>query len=385
MEGNGMDYATLERRLQAEIEAVVAKNEDVFSAVLGVGNSNGDFYWEGAAGTAYPDKTVGMTPKTAIFIASITKMYTGAATMILEEQGRLSLDDPIAKFLPATLLDGLHRYKEHDYTDQLRIYHLISQTSGLPDYFLESPKGGKSIYDLIVAGSDEEWGVEDAVRIAKNSLSPKFPPEPKELETSGKKAYYADTNYQLLGVVVESVAQKPLGQVFAELIIEPLELSSTYLHGYTEAQNKQKDPPANFYYKTKPLYLDKAMASFGPDGGMVSNVEDSLKFLRHFMEGKLFTHPMTLQRMKRWKSIFSPFQYGFGLMRFKLPRIFSPFSATPELIGHSGASSAFLFQSDIGQLYIGGTLNQLENQRRPVQLMLKIIKMMGDEGSRTLS
>jgi CubicO group peptidase (beta-lactamase class C family) len=127
------------------------------------------------------------------------------------------------------------------------------------------------------------------------------------------------------------------------------------------------------------------MMSFGPDGGMVSNVEDSLKFLRHFMEGKLFTHPMTLQRMKRWKSIFSPFQYGFGLMRFNLPRIFSPFSATPELIGHSGASSAFLFQSDIGQRYIGGTLNQLENQRRPVQLMLKIIKMMGDEGSRTLS
>jgi hypothetical protein len=82
--------------------------------------------------------------------------------------------------------------------------------------------------------------------------------------------------------------------------------------------------------------------------------------------------------MKSWRRIFYPFQYGLGLMRFKLPRIFSPFSATPELIGHSGASSAFLFYSDIGQLYIGGTLNQLENRRRPFGLMLKVIKMLGE-------
>jgi len=65
-------------------------------------------------------------------------------------------------------------------------------------------------------------------------------------------------------------------------------------------------------------------------------------------------------------------------MRSKLPRILSPFSATPELIGHSGSTSAFLFHSDIGQLYIGGTLNQLENQGRPYRLMLKIIKMISE-------
>jgi hypothetical protein len=85
--------------------------------------------------------------------------------------------------------------------------------------------------------------------------------------------------------------------------------------------------------------------------------------------------------MKRWRKIFFPFQYGLGLMRFQLPKIFSPFSPIPELIGHSGASSAFLFFSDIGQLYIGGTLNQLENQGRPFRLMLKIIKIVGEEVS----
>jgi CubicO group peptidase (beta-lactamase class C family) len=255
---------------------------------------------------------------------------------------------------------------------------LVSQTSGLPDYFQERPKGGKSIFDLIVAGGDEEWDVEKVVDITKNNLSPKFPPESNEQERSGKKAYYSDTNYQLLGAVIESVAQKPLNEVFSELFIDPLKLSSTYLHGQGEPRAIQDNPPANIYYKTMPLHLDKAMRSFGPDGGMVSNVEDSLKFLKCLMEGKLFAHPSTLEWMKSWRKIFFPFQYGLGLMRYKLPKIFSPFSPNPELIGHSGASSAFLFHSDIGQLYIAGTLNQIDNQGRPFRLMHKIIKLVDE-------
>jgi CubicO group peptidase (beta-lactamase class C family) len=373
-----MDQTELHLKLQSEIDTLVSRNTDVFNAVLGVTDATGDFRWAGAAGTAYPDRAEPMKVDTPIFIASITKMYTGAATMILGERELLSLDDPISKFLPASMLEGLHSYKGRDYSDQLRIYHLISQTSGLPDYFEERPKGGKSIYDLIVATGDMEWDVEEVVRIAKSGLSAKFPPESKEQESSGNKAYYSDTNYQMLGAIIESVTQKPLHQVYSELIIEPLELSSTYLHGDEDPKVTPETPPANIYYKTKPLFLDKAITSFGPDGGMVSNVEDSLKFLRHFMEGKLFAYPSSLQRMKSWRRIFSPFQYGLGLMRFKLPRIFSPLSATPELIGHSGASSAFLFHSDIGQLYIGGTLNQLENRRRPFGLMLKVIKMVGE-------
>jgi CubicO group peptidase (beta-lactamase class C family) len=230
-----MDHTALEESLQREITTIVGKNRDIFSAVLGVASATNDFHWIGAAGTAYPDQAKPMAVDTPFFIASITKMYTGAATMVLEERGSLSLDDPLSEFLPASMLEGLHRYKGRDYSDQLTIYHLISQTSGLPDYFEESPKGGKSSFDLIVAGGDMEWDVEEVVHIAKSRLSPKFPPETREQDKSGNKAYYSDTNYQLLGAVIESVAQKPLHEVLFELIIEPLELSSTYLFGHEKA------------------------------------------------------------------------------------------------------------------------------------------------------
>jgi D-alanyl-D-alanine carboxypeptidase len=99
------------------------------------------------------------------------------------------------------------------------------------------------------------------------------------------------------------------------------------------------------------------------------------------MEGKLFEELSTLERMKNWKRLSFPLQYGLGLMRFKLPRLLSPLSPTAELIGHAGASSAFLFHSDVGQLYIGGTLNQLQNQGRPFRLMLKVVSILGGKTS----
>lgn len=375
-----MDHTALKTRLQSEFDALVSKNKDIFSVVLGITNARGDFIWSGAAGTAYADDMEAMNVDTPIFIASITKMFTSAATMILEERGQLSLNDPISKFLPDSLVNGLHRYKGHDYSQQLSIYHLISQTSGLPDYFMGKPKGGQSVFDRLITEGDFAWDLNAVVDITRNDLSPKFPPEPKDQIKSGKKAFYSDTNYQLLGAIVEAVTQESLQEVFSELIIGPLNLPSTYLHGYRDPTLNPENSPANIYHKTKVFRLDKAMKSFGPDGGMVSNVEESLKFLKYFMEGKLFAHRSTLERMKNWKRIFYPLQYGLGLMRFKLPKIFSPFSPNPELIGHSGATSAFLFYSDIGQLYIGGTLNQVDNQGRPFRMMLKIIKLMDEAG-----
>ena len=275
-----MDHTALENKLQNEIDSLVSKNLDIFNAVIGVDTTQGDFHWSGAAGITDADQKKAMTVDTPIFIASITKMYTSASTMILEEQGRLSLDDPISKYLPEELIDGLHRYKGQDYTDQLQVYHLISQTSGLPDYFMDKPKGGKSIFDRLVVDNDLAWDLEEVVAIAKNDLSPKFPPEPQAQKKSGKSAYYADTNYQLLGAVVESVAQKPLQEVFADLIVDPLNLSSTYLFGYGEPQMAADGPPADIYYKTWPLHINKAMTSFGPDGGMVSNIAVSYTHLR---------------------------------------------------------------------------------------------------------
>ena len=99
-----MDRLDIEGRLQGEIDALVSNNKDVFSAVLGITDAKGDFRWSGAAGTAYAGETQVMTVDSPFFIASITKMYTAAVTMILQERGFLSLAEPISRFLPSSLI-----------------------------------------------------------------------------------------------------------------------------------------------------------------------------------------------------------------------------------------------------------------------------------------
>lgn len=371
-----MSTSELDRILQNELDTLLSENDDIFSVVLGVSHAGGDFEWIGGGGTADAARGDPMTASSPFYLASVTKMYTAAATMILDELGKLALMAPLNRYLPAETIAGLHIYKGQDYSDQLTVYHLLSQTSGLADYFEDKPEGGKSLLERIVEDGDQGWELREVLRVTKEDLTPKFPPGPTAPDASRRKAGYSDTNFQLLGAVIESATGKSLQAVFSELIIEPLGLNSTYLYGWGKPHNVEAQPPATIYFKQKPSHLENAMASFGPDGGMVSTLEDSLNFARNFFEGNLFTDPATLSRMQSWSSLFFPFQYGLGLMRFKLPWIMSPFSRTPELIGHLGASSAFLMRSDMGPLYITGTLNQLDNQRRPVQWMLKIIEQV---------
>ena len=367
-----MSHTDIGNQLQKELKALTQKNKDIFNTVLGIAQPTTGFSWSGAAGIAQPDTKEKMTADTPIFIASITKMYTAVVIMRLTEQKRLSLDDPISQFLPASLLQGLHIYKGQDYTNQLTIYHLLSQTSGLADYFEGKSKGGKSLLDRLITTGDEAWDVETAVNIAKSSLTPQFPPEAPSDKQTGNKAHYSDTNFQLLGAIIKAVTDTPLHQAYNEHIIQPLALNHTYLYGYGQAPT----PPATFYHQQTPLHIPQAMESFAADGGLVSTIADSLTFLQALMTGQLFNKATTLNQMQNWKPIFFPFAYGLGLMRFKLPRFFSPFAPPPQLIGHSGASSAFLYHHPPTNLYLAGTLNQLANQGRPYRFLLKIINIL---------
>lgn len=368
-------------KLQRLLDRLVARDEFVVNAVLGVAGGDQGFKWSGAAGSANPGDGYPMKAETPFFIASVTKLYTAAAVMKLHESGKLSLDDRISRHLPGDLIPGIHRYQGTDYTDTLAVRHLIGQTSGLPDYFLQKPKQGTSLYDRLINEGDLEWDTAEAVRIAREALSPRFPPadfgESRAVPSkrTGLKAFYADTNYQLLGTVIESAAERPLQEVYEEFFFGPLNLENTYLHGFSEPRSFAGEEPARMYFKKKPLNLDKAMKSFWADGGLVSTVSDSLRFLQAFMTGILFENEGTLPAMKHWNRIFFPMEYGYGIMRFKLPRILSLFNPSPELIGHSGASGSFLFFCPERDLYLAGTINQTARQGAPFRLMLKAVQL----------
>jgi len=244
----------------------------VFSAVLAVQSGNKTVDWAGAAGYSNHSNTTKMQTDSPFFIASVTKMYTAAVIMHLHKSNIINLKDRISKYLPSSLIHSIHHYKGVDYTNELTIVHLLSQTSGLADYFLEKQRDGENMLDKIVRYGDYGWNIEEVMDIVRENLTPKFKPG------EGKKAYYSDTNFQLLGAIIQSVTNKSLQDAYDDVIFSPLELKNTYL--FSKSSQDKRPQPAEIYFGDQPMAIPKAMASFGPDGGIISNVQESITFLR---------------------------------------------------------------------------------------------------------
>ncbi len=87
----------------------------------------------------------------------------------------------------------------------------------------------------------------------------------------------------MLGKIIEVITNKPYFENCNDIIIRPLGMTKTYLY-----QDIVDKTPKVFYYKMNELNIPKAMASFGPDGGIVSTSKDMLIFIEAFFTAKLF-------------------------------------------------------------------------------------------------
>lgn len=245
----------------------------------------------------------------------------------------------------------------------LRIYQLVNQSSGIADYEADKPRGGKSVLDELKAGADRAVSTEQAIEITR-SLRPRFAPG-----TPGK-AHYSNTNYRLLGAIIESVTGKSMADNFSDMIFEPLGLVRTYLFDWQAP--RPAEVLASIYLKDKPANVPRYLTSNVPDGALVSTVSESLIFLRAFFEGVLFDKAL-FERMLEWNSLFFPIRYGYGLMYFKLPRYFS-LRQLPGLIEHSGSTGSFAFNCPSRSMYLVGTVNQIASPVKPYSLMMELIR-----------
>ena len=250
--------------------------KQIFNIVISIQSGDDSLEWSGAAGIAAPGKNSEMRADSPYFIASITKMFTASAIMLLHEQKKLNLEDPVTTYIPPDQIDGIHHHKGKDYSNELKIYHLVSHTSGLADYFEQKNKKGTNFLDKILAEGDAEWNLDVVLEIVINDLEPKFPPALKQ--GNNQKAFYSDTNYQLLGAILEKLLGKRLGQILDEFFFTPLDLPNTYVYG-DDVAGSDREEPATIYYAETPLNMPKAMKSFGPDGAIVSTAKEQILFL----------------------------------------------------------------------------------------------------------
>jgi D-alanyl-D-alanine carboxypeptidase len=360
-------FDNLNQEMEYLVSGLVEKDKSVRNCVLSVMKGDSSFSWSGAAGIASQNGQVPMTKDTPIYIASITKLYTATAIMRLYEKGALSLDDPMSRYLPKELIQGIHVYKGKDYSHEITIEELLSHTSGIADYYTEKPKEGKSLFDLFLEKPERSWTVDETIARARDNLEPNFQP--------GTDASYSDTNFQLLGKVIEAITGKPLHIVYEDFFFRPLGLKHTWLTGHSEPQLAPSTAPADIFYKDMNITKTRSNGAYWADGGIVSTAEEMIIFLKALNEGRIVSGD-TLKLMHNWHKLQFPLQYGYGTMYFKLPRFITMVMKVPPLWGHSGSTGSFLYYSEGLNLYMAGSINQVASKSKPFRLMLKVMKVI---------
>ncbi|MFV8829828.1 serine hydrolase domain-containing protein [Alkalihalobacterium sp. APHAB7] len=343
--------------LQQTVRQMVKKKNN-FGAILCVEQGK-DFSWEGAAGNLNVDDQY--------FIASVTKFYMTAVVLKLRAEKKLALEDPISNYFSADIMDRLHVLNGFDYSKDLTIKHLISNTSGLPDYFAYKQPSGESVASELMKGKDQKWTLEETVTLVKG-LKPKFAPGQKG------KVNYCDTNYKLLGRIIEKVTGMSMADVFRTYIFEELNLSKTYVY---EDVNDTK--PVSLNYKSNKIHLPNYLTSIPSEGGIVSTAKETMIFMKAFFAGRFFPKG-EIEELKQWNMVFFPgqFYYGIGLEKLWTPRLVSPLRPIQEVLGFWGQSGAFAFYNPERDLYFTGTINQLSGfgHSAAFHAMIRIIKAL---------
>jgi D-alanyl-D-alanine carboxypeptidase len=183
---------------------------------------NGRIAFLKAYGNARTEPRIEATTEMRYSIGSISKQFTATAILLLQEEGKLSLDDRVAKFIP-----DLTRAAD------VSIRQLLSHTSGYQDYWPQDYVMKPMLQPTMARNIMDEWAH-----------------KPLDFEP-GTRWQYSNTNYVIAGAIVEKAAGKPLLQFLHERIFDPLGMSS--VSNIDDEQLDEKDPTGYMRYALGPL------------------------------------------------------------------------------------------------------------------------------------
>ena len=342
-------------------------NNELTGTFIGISYKNETFDWSGVAEAAEDPEKRKFSVDTPYYIASITKLFTSTIIMMLQEQEKLQTSHPISQYLPKSIYEKIQVFKGKDYSSQITISQLLDHTSGIADYYTKKPLKGPSFMKRLILEKDTEWTPLDTIDFVKSKLTPYNLP--------GKKAYYSDTNYQLLGLIIEAITEKSLHEVYKEMIFDVLQLNDTYLFRHELNPVTSRSKPAEIYYKGYQISELKPSYSFWADGGILSTIHDQIIFLKALNSNQLFKNSDSLPSMKSWKK-WRGLDLGYGIMQITLPSFLPGAKKIGDLIGYLGSTGSFLFHSKKMGLYIAGTINKITLPQKIIFLLIRICKLV---------
>jgi CubicO group peptidase (beta-lactamase class C family) len=293
--------ATTGRRSMDELDVLMKQyTGDVPGGSLLVVRGGQRNIWR-AYGLSNLEDRITATPETNYRLASVTKQFTAAAILLLAEDGKLSLDDRVKKWLPSL----------PPTVDAVTIEHLLTHTSGIVDY-----------EDVIPSGTTAQLHDADVRRLLESQDSTYFKP--------GTAYRYSNSGYALLALIVERASGKSFAKFLRERIFIPLGMSHTV--AYEEGISTV---PARAYGYTmrdgKWTRKDQSVTSavLG-DGGIYSSIDDLVRWDAAWYDARLLSNNSRALAVKpHTETDKADVKYGFG------------WRITGESLWHSGETSGF--------------------------------------------
>lgn len=340
------------------------KKDKVHNAFLQVLSPSLNIDWEFVGGEFKNGEAV--TAANPFYTASIGKTFTATAISILVEQNKLNFNDKIGKYLPTEIVQNLHVINGKDYTEEITIAQLLQHTSGLPDYFEgETTDGSPNVIEQIFAEPNKFWEPEETIQFAKEKMNPLFTP--------GTSYNYTDTEYVLLGLIIENLSGLSLPRFFRNYFFEPLGMKHTSMHKRSEPIEKTGELAEMFIGDFEASTMTSLSADWA-GGGLVSTSSDLIKFQHALFTGEIISAE-TLKKMQKWTPETHGMEYGFGLRKIVLKKLF-PTLPDLTLVGHSGSTGSYLFYCPELDVYLAGTLNQSDEVKNSVILMAKVLALI---------
>ena len=335
------DHASDQRRLQELVEALRMENAiPGISVAIARGGSRPLL---AAAGFSDVENEVPVTPETSFFIGSVSKNLFAAVVLMLSEEELIGLDDPLSKFI------------EWPRGDEVTVRMLLDHTSGIPEYMTEE-----------IFQADEG----DIPEFFKKRRSPTdilaMMPSHELLFDPGSKQDYCNTNFILVGLIIEKVTEKPLAVVLEERVAKPIRLERMFLYGESTAARAR----ASGYSGATQwgavdgelvdcTFADNALPD-SADGSVVTSAADLLGYHRALRNGELLT-PTSWEAMNTVK----PGMHN-GLSYLLGEGLFGPYAGN---VGRAMGHVAFSVYFSDHDLYVVMLLNRGDSQIKLGQLL----------------
>ncbi|MFJ9692556.1 serine hydrolase domain-containing protein [Kitasatospora sp. NPDC101183] len=297
--------------------------------------SDGDRRWRGATGVSDLAGRAPVRGDGRFRIGSVTKMFTATTVLQLVGERRLGLEDPVSSHLPGLVPNG----------QNITVRQLLNQRTGLFD----ATNDGTDIFpDLNDPAVFRSWLAQGGLNrtftarqlvTASVSNPPYFAP--------GTQWGYSNTNFDILGLIIEQVTGHPYGQEVSRRILRPLGMTKTTVPGLSTTI---PGPHAHSYWttvdgagtgnvtKTDIDVTDQNPTWAGAAGEMISTTDDLIRFDQALLHGKLLRPAQQREMTTMLETVPGSHEtdYGMGLARAQL--------SCTTVLGHNGGTFGFTTQ-----------------------------------------